>query len=634
MTASGAGPAPAGRGEWAIACLVVAAVAVLATWPLAVSPWLVPAHQDPLFSAWRLYQWTRNLAAGAPDGLFGGNIFHPAGDVLLYSDAIPLPALLGAPFIAAGVPVTIVYTALVWASYLTAGLAMFACAREISGSRWGGLVAAAIFIGAPARLDHVMHLELLWTAWMPLAVLGTARVLRGRGRAVWLIGGSLAAQFLCCIYYGVFLFTIWPLLAGVEWLRARPELGRATVRRGAVALGLAALVAGVYALPYQRARQVVGEREDYEVLRYSATLESYAVSPPSSRWWGWTFGDDDAELRLFPGLLGTSLAVTALATPAAPWTAALAVTTAFAMEASTGLNGVTYPLLRRLAPPYRGLRVPARFGAVALMGVALLAALGCANLTRACGQVPGAPVAAVMALAFIAAESAAALPVRVLPRAAPPVYALLADLPPTVIVHTPLPFPEALPGPEADFQYFAQYHQHELINGNSGFYPPNYLKTLDRARRFPDDRALAALREAGAEYLLVHEQFFPTREAFAQAAVAMEGRDDVTPVATSSDDGGAVLVYRLGARSASRRQRLRPIGNAVSRSPAGRGITCTPTSSPTRRAAAAPASVAAFTEPTSPRTMAVTSPASTFCQPTNTTLAVFSMASAASTMPT
>jgi hypothetical protein len=41
----------------------------------------------------------------------------------------------------------------------------------------------------------------------------------------------------------------------------------------------------------------------------------------------------------------------------------------------------------------------------------------------------------------------------------------------------------------------------------------------------------------------------------------------------------------------------------------------------------------AFTEPTSPRTMAVTRPASTFCQPTNTTLAAFTIASAASIIP-
>src|SRR6476660_6197487 len=63
-------------------------------------------------------------------------------------------------------------------------------------------------------------------------------------------------------------------------------------------------------------------------------------------------------------------------------------------------------------------------------------------------------------------------------------------------------------------------------------------------------------------------------------------------------------------------------------------MTWTPISSPTRRAAAAPASVAALTEATSPRTIAVTSPASTFCQPTKTTFAVLTIASAASIMPT
>ena len=62
-------------------------------------------------------------------------------------------------------------------------------------------------------------------------------------------------------------------------------------------------------------------------------------------------------------------------------------------------------------------------------------------------------------------------------------------------------------------------------------------------------------------------------------------------------------------------------------------MTWTPMSSPTRLAAAAPASVAAFTDATSPRTMAVTRPASTFCQPTNMTLAAFTIASVASTMP-
>src|SRR5262249_9941409 len=49
-----------------------------------------------------------------------------------------------------------------------------------------------------------------------------------------------------------------------------------------------------------------------------------------------------------------------------------------------------------------------------------------------------------------------------------------------------------------------------------------------------------------------------------------------------------------------------PIGSVSSRLACGRGMTCTDPSSPPRRAAAAPASVAALTAATSPRTIAVT----------------------------
>lgn len=539
-------PASASRSEWALATVVVVAITLVATWPLATSPWLVPSHQDPLFSSWRLYQWTRNLASLGAGGWFNGNMFYPTPWVMLFSDMIPLPALLGAPFVAAGVPVVVVYSGLVWAAYLSAGLAMFACAREISGSRWGALVAAAIFTGAPSRLDHVMHLELLWTAWMPLAVLATARVLRGHGRAVWLLGASLAAQFLSCIYYGVFLFTLWPLMAGVEWLRLRVVLPAATLRRGVVALVGAALVAGLYALPYQQARKVVGERDDWEVRVYSASLDSYAIAPPTSRAWGWTsLTNDEAERRLFPGLTGAALAVAALTAPAAPWTAALAVSTAFAMEASRGLNGITYPLLRQLAPPYRGLRVPARFNALFLMGVSLLAALGCAQLARAWGRGPMTTAMAAAVLVLIGVESAATVPARAMPHKAPPVYELLASLPPTVIVHLPLPPADELPGDEADYIYFAQYHRHRLLNGNSGFYPPAYLQMLERTDGFPDDQALQALRDMGAEYLLVHERYFLPGPAFAYAVAGLENNPLVTPVATSSDGVGNVRVYRF-----------------------------------------------------------------------------------------
>ena len=49
----------------------------------------------------------------------------------------------------------------------------------------------------------------------------------------------------------------------------------------------------------------------------------------------------------------------------------------------------------------------------------------------------------------------------------------------------------------------------------------------------------------GADYILVHEQYYPTREAFAAVIAGLEARRDVNPVATSRDDGGTVWMYRV-----------------------------------------------------------------------------------------
>lgn len=535
------------RADWLVAAAVVVATGVVSTWPLATSPWLVPDHQDPLFSSWRLYQWARNVAALGANGWFSGNMFHPSPDVLLYSDAILLPALLGAPLLLLGVPVVLVYSGLFWLGLVSAGLAMYACARELSGSHFGALVAAVMFVGAPLRLDHVMHLELLWTAFLPLTVLATARLLAGSVRGAWGIGAAMAGQFLSCVYYGVFLVTLWPLLATVEWLRRSDRPSWPVVWRTAASLAVAVAILGAYARPYQRARQVVGDRSDSDVDTFSGAFDAYAVSPPTSRLWGWTSEVGHSERWLFPGLVGSALAVSAVTTPAAPWTAALAVTTLVAADASRGSAGVSYGVFRRLLPPYRGLRVPARFGMLVLTTWSLLAAIGSATLARGLaarrwGGLLGGTVVSLMVL-----ESAAVVDARRLPREAPPIYAFLATLPPTVIAHAPWPHPGVLPGFEADFIYFAQYHRHTLINGNSGFYPPPYLQFLERAWNLPSDQAMAALRELGVEYLLVHERYFPSPSVLGTTIFQLEARGDLQVVGTYADEPGRgdVRVYRL-----------------------------------------------------------------------------------------
>jgi hypothetical protein len=198
-------------------------------------------------------------------------------------------------------------------------------------------------------------------------------------------------------------------------------------------------VAGAYSLPYQRARQVVGDRGDGEIDRFSGSFDSYVLSPATNRLWGWTQAAGESERWLFPGLMGSALAVSAVTTPAAPWVAAVAVTGLVAADASRGSAGLVYPIFRRLLSPYRGLRVPARFGMLTLTMLALLAAFGCGTMGRAFGGRPRAAVLAALVLLLMGVETLANVPVRRLPRAAPPVYAFLGALPPTVIAHAPLP---------------------------------------------------------------------------------------------------------------------------------------------------------------------------------------------------
>ena len=76
-----------------------------------------------------------------------------------------------------------------------------------------------------------------------------------------------------------------------------------------------------------------------------------------------------------------------------------------------------------------------------------------------------------------------------------------------------------------------------------------------------------------------------------------------TPKLTHGRDYEALIGIAMDMGTYAVTGSLPPLGRIFSTSACGRGMTCTDTSSPMRRAAAAPASVAAFTAPTSPRTI-------------------------------
>lgn len=530
--------------EWLFVAGVVLLTTVVSTWPLALRPWSIPAHQDPLFSTWRLYQWARNIFE-RPGSLFDGNIFHPAPDVLLFSDAIVLPAFAGAPWIRLGVPPLLVYDALVMASFVTAGLAMYLFARDVSGSRAGGLVAAVIFTGAPYRIEHLYHLELLWTCWMPLALWAVHRALQGTKPFAMPLAGSLVGQLLCGIYYFLFLLTALPVIVGLTWLMRPVRVSRSTLVRLAAAGILVVAAALLYARPYSRAHAALGDRRASEIASYSAEPANYVATPSGNRLWGWTADVLGArEKRLSAGVVAYGLAASALLPPLQPWVVGLAGGALVSFEASRGFNGLVYPLLHRLASPFRGLRVPARFAVLVVLSIAGLAAFGVARLERHFGAARWWPLALAVIVGALVVEYASVSQVRDLPRSTPSLYAWLSQQPPTVLAHFPMPRPDTLPGDEADYQYFAQYHRHQLVNGNSGYYPRSYFRLLNEVRRFPDARALTALRDAGVTIVIVHAGGYG-REEYERVSGDLSENSEVEAVDAFFDGMAGARVFRL-----------------------------------------------------------------------------------------
>ena len=112
------------------------------------------------------------------------------------------------------------------------------------------------------------------------------------------------------------------------------------------------------------------------------------------------------------------------------------------------------------------------------------------------------------------------------PNKAPLLYEWLAMQPPGVVAEVPMPNPPRVPGAEEEHTYMSTFHWKPLVNGYSGYFPPTYLKRVERMSAFPDERSFAQLRYDGVRYLVVHPHHYP-RDAGARILEALVARNDL-----------------------------------------------------------------------------------------------------------
>jgi hypothetical protein len=315
-----------------------------------------------------------------------------------------------------------------------------------------------------------------------------------------------------------------------------------------VALGSAAAVAVVstlpYLAPYWRARDAVGERSRAETLLYSAGPSHYLAATPDNVLYGRTTGNAGREeKRLFPGIVAAALAAFSLWPPVGRRRVAYGAACLVALDLSLGPNGVFYETLRGYVPVYRGLRAPARAGALVLLMVAVLAGFGWARLERALrGRLRGRTAAWPAAVLVLMAAEYAVAP-RALVRAPvrpPEVYAWLARQPAGAVLELPVPRGHELPLHDAEFAYYSTFHWRPIVNGYSGNVPASYIDTVTALHPFPTGAAMRRLRAAGVRYIVVHPHLFE-EDAVEQLAAAMDASADLRQLRRFEAPAAAVV---------------------------------------------------------------------------------------------
>ena len=481
------------------------------------------AHTAPAFHGFvadaLLLMWATSHVSRAffadPLHLFEAGIYHPARHTLAFGDHMIGQALVGLPVWLATKNPVLEYNVLALASYALGASAMFLYARETIGGVAAGLAAGLVFAFTPFRFHSPLWLQVLFTPFMPLALLFWLRFLRTLAAADWAlwvvcwVAHSLMGMYLA-LYFGVTM-TILALYA----LVAAPRRRERRLRLGVLLAPVATLCLLAPTLwPYLALRASQGHVRE---VGLDTHLNFFLPGPGtlSGRLAGL-----EGYAQFGPGLvivlLGVLGAVAGWQRQRVEGSARHFLWQVHALGLGVTLCLILLPIRVQLAVPGLDMvRNTDRAFFVSLLFIAAFVGEAVAWLaTRV--QAPRLRMAVAVGLlaALVVDMGTPPRERKRLPlgREVPPAYGWLHDLPPDQVVYEQVNGAEAM----ALAMYFAIFHQKRLVDGYSGFTSPGAGYLTQELYHFPEPAALRLLDRIGVGHVLSH---FATQET-ADAAVA------------------------------------------------------------------------------------------------------------------
>ncbi|MGZ7040447.1 MAG: hypothetical protein ACXVH7_01520, partial [Thermoanaerobaculia bacterium] len=284
-------------------------LAIILTWPLTRSiSRTVSDLGDPLLNAWIL-DWDCYALTHAPLHLYDAPIYAPGKYPLAYSENMVGIAVLILPFWLAGVgPITLYNLAMLF-GFALSGYGMFVLARRIVGSFPGAIAAGIFFAFAPFKFDHLSHVQIIFSGWLPLmfAALLAFWKTPARSRALWL-AIAFVMNGLTNVHYLLFGSLTLGLTVMFLALVERRSDRKFWAMLAAALIG-GSLVLLPFLIPYHIVSAEYGMKRGVgETLGGSATWNDWLVASPVSRWYGHLAKESNPERHLFTGLVPLFLA--------------------------------------------------------------------------------------------------------------------------------------------------------------------------------------------------------------------------------------------------------------------------------------------------------------------------------------
>ena len=331
------------------------------------------------------------------------------------------------------------------------------------------------------------------------------------------LGVAVACQAISAVYYGVMIAVALSLTSLVFIVRLKGRDRLRLIRRLLLAGAVGAMCVAPVAWPYLRLQQEGFARTVYEAAEHGAVLKSYLWVPPGYMLYqhlGLSSGPvatDTFERQLFPGFAVVILAVLGLfgarrRRAEFPLVCAMALLIGLGVTLSLGPDGQggLYAAIHRYIFGFQAIRVPARFGALATFGLAVLSGFGMRNLaeegatlqiSRRYGKVLAGTLLGLTVLEYLHVPLPSVDP--------PPLHTAAGNW----LAHAPhagavLYLPLYADKQNTPVMVASLEHGRAIVNGHSGSRPPFFLALVDTMQQFPSAESLWTLRDLDVRYVV------------------------------------------------------------------------------------------------------------------------------------